>query len=259
MNIKAKIIIASSLLVVFCLIYAIYSERNPKEIVTLFPDEGETKVKPLDAGGVVMPNAENLIYENLKTVKASTKSINLLPEPEQPLNIPRKVDEDSFDPIGSILFGLTNDQSKNKPVIISEFKEEDQEPSVDLISSIIDSSKPLSTQHDTKEEKGLNIVEVDKIPSKILPNKPISKARKKHYKIQLASVKTEAEGQKTWDRLKQRHSKILGKSEMHLKRIKHSNGVIFYSVQAGNYDSLNAAKSVCRKLSSLGQNCIPID
>ena len=36
--------------------------QNSREIITLAPQEGETKRKPDDPGGIVIPNSDSLVY-----------------------------------------------------------------------------------------------------------------------------------------------------------------------------------------------------
>lgn len=254
-NYKIIIII---LLLLSALAYFFNLAQGPGEVITLYPEEGETKIKPADAGGIVMPGAGNLIYETLKTQGKSNigiKSIYLLPEPEQPINIGYKIDEESGDPIGAILAKTSIEEAlshKASSIIDTKnlLKSTDAE---DYIAALIEESGPPLTQ-----EKSLKVVKVQQGSSILLSEKQSGNSSKR-YKLQLASVKTETEGQVVWQRLQSKFPKILGKLNMQLKKVKRTNGSIFYLLQAGNYNTLNAAKVTCKKLSNAGQSCIPVN
>ena len=66
--------------------YLLY--KQPVQIITIEADVGPVKVRPEEPGGIVIPNTDSLIYNQEIFNK---KRIQLLPEPENPINIPRPV------------------------------------------------------------------------------------------------------------------------------------------------------------------------
>jgi len=223
--------------------YSFYKHTYPGEIVTILADAGETKIKRDGAGEITALHAENLIYENLRPGKSNSttrKTANLLPEPEQPVNINNKAGSaPGNDAIDLILEGLAEKTEFGLP---GQSRKEE--------------APDVTAAAQYASDKTLRIVKVDKKSGVLLPLPSSSNSSNTRYKLQLASVKTETDGQKEWDRLKKKYPKALGKLPMSLKKIEHPNGSIFYSVQAGNFNNMATAKAACKKLSANGQNCI---
>jgi septal ring-binding cell division protein DamX len=219
-------------LIIFCIaLGVIYNYKSaPKEIVIIYPEEREAKVRPQDSGGIAVPNSDNVIYDNLK--HQSTKKIELLPEPEQPLNIEHsKNGEEILDPIDVILANIIPPQDG---AVIQEKQGEAE-----------------SKQQNTS----LNIVKITEKTNKTREMNS-SKHAVGSYKIQLASVKSQTIALSEWERIKKKYQKILQNSVVSLKKVQIAKGQFFYIVLAGNYSSITQAKAICRKLSAKQQDCI---
>lgn len=336
-NLSFKLIFAviiTLLLLVFG--YFKYQHKNNGVIVTIYPDYVDAKIKPTDTGGTISNTVENTIYERLqsknKTSKTTAKTVNILPEPEQPINInnagkeldgasaqglsdvkdkdnlsPARDDEgDVFD---RVIAGNVPKQGKIQEKEANQQKSKDElthllnsmggisskqenlgqeniaQENKDLVSSannngangdkinIFADEKDLDDLADSQESNvkeqqknanqnaknigdfrdELKVVKVTGSTSKL---ELLDKGATAGYKIQLASVKSEAEGMKEFDRIKRKHQKILANTAMTVKKMYHDNGKVFYLVMAGNYNNSGQAKAVCKKLSQRGQNCI---
>lgn len=240
-------------------VYIISVDNDPHQIVIIYPDDGETKMRPKEAGGIVIPNSDSVIYENLKSQKSSRK-IDLLPEPEQALNIISKkdIDSDLDDPVDKILHNLIPEEKRQTlHTERSDINYQDNDT-----SNLIDSSTDLNDiqkntdLHSSSVNKSLNVVKVTSRANIVEQMKLSTKNYSSNYKVQLASVKSEAEGIIEGARIKQKYQKILGKSDISLKKVQNDKGQFFYLVLAGSYSSLSQAKTICRKLSSRQQQCI---
>lgn len=228
-----------------------------KEIITIYPDEAPTKVRPKETGGVTIANANNLVYESLGQKKPS-KQIILQPEPEKPLNIvqSKSVGEpvDSVEDIISII--VENDQSSSA---------KDQDIAADIIKDNLDQEKELELEEQKSskidnqfnpDKTGLNIVKVTE--NRNVNTKQLYRQKNQNdYKIQLASVKSELVANQEVERIKKKYSKILGKTSFNVKKVRSERGVYFYSVFAGSYKNIAEAKAVCKKLDT-NQECIII-
>lgn len=77
-----------------------------------------------------------------------------------------------------------------------------------------------------------------------------------NYRIQLASLKTEADARKTWKRLSGKYKDILGPLAFHLEKIDLGTKGVYYRVQAGPFTAKADAKDICTKLKAEGQQCL---
>ena len=87
-----------------------------------------------------------------------------------------------------------------------------------------------------------------------LPTKPAAQAGK-GWKIQLASVLSEASAQADWTRIKAKHSDLLGALALNVQTVKLERGT-FYRIQAGPLSDEDAARALCGQLKSQNQDCL---
>lgn len=254
---KKKSIIILLLFVLTSAVFAVagyFYPSNTLDVVTLLPDELETKKKPKDPGGLVLPNSDSLVYERLKGNNFTEKKINLLPEPEEPLEITRKqeVKANILDSIDEILDNI-------------EYYEDEyispEKNNTDNFDYVI--PNVLLTKDDDKLEENiirvpgsnLNIIKALESERKLITANTVVK-NKKGYKIQLASAYSQKDATKKWHSILQRHKKILKDANLIIKKIEGKNERIFFLVMAGSYPSLSHAKLLCKQLSKKKQNCI---
>src|SRR5579871_6511237 len=76
-----------------------------------------------------------------------------------------------------------------------------------------------------------------------------------NYRIQLASLKSEAAAQKTWKRLATKYKDVLASLTVHIQKVALASGT-FYRLQAGPFEDKTAAAAVCAKLKVHGQPCL---
>lgn len=244
------------------LVYRYYDQDN-RQVMVIYPDLLPTKIKPQDSGGILLPNSNNIIYENLRQKKVN-RNVVLQPEPEKPLNITQhkvacNIDEvDSIDNILSNIIKIdkTTSQEANKlkenenTIILPETiksSTEDQIATASLGESI--------TQTTSQNQIGLNIVKLTETHRKI-DEIALNNQKPGGYQIQLASVKSESEANHEGERLKKKYTKILNDKIIKIKKVKSGNGNYFYLLLMGNYDNISQAKAVCKKLATYQQNCI---
>lgn len=238
---------------VFSVIGYFYPSNNI-DVVTLLPDDLVTKKKPKDPGGLVLPNSDSLVYERLKGDNFTEKKINLLPEPEEPLEIIRKQEltANILDSIDEILDNI-------------EYYEDEyispEKNSTDNLDYVM--PNVLLTKADDKLEENiirvpgsnLNIMKALEGERKLITTNVVVK-NEKGYKIQLASAYSQNDATKKWQSILQRHKKLLKDANLIIKKIEGKNERIFFLVMAGSYPSLSHAKLLCKQLSRRKQNCI---
>ncbi len=232
--------------------YLIYSRpfSSLNEIVIIYPDESPTKIKPQETGGLVMPNSDNTIYESLQRSKPLIRKINILPEPEAPINISTKNPTVPVDHIDAILAKVLMEETKT-----SNDKDQELKPVSELTiteTELLDELEALMP----KVNRKLNIIKIAEKTDKLEPTTRTKRLNLSHYKIQLGSVKSEMEGIQAGERIKKKYAKILDNPTISLKKIEDSKGHFFYLVIAANHYTISQAKNICKKLSAAQQECI---
>ncbi|WP_347939240.1 SPOR domain-containing protein [Rickettsia oklahomensis] len=209
------------LICISAIYFAYQYYQNSKPVITIYPDELLTKIKPSIIENHQIAAVHSTIYENLIAKDTNIKTVKLLPDPEKPINI------DSRNQIQS-------------------------DESFDKISSLITVIEP---SNNSKNETNLNIIKLEK-GSKDKASNAKNCKNNESYKVQLGSVKSEAEAIKEGERIKQKFPKILKNVVITTKKVKYDDGKFFYLILAGDYDSFSQAKAVCKKLAYNKQSCV---
>jgi cell division septation protein DedD len=78
------------------------------------------------------------------------------------------------------------------------------------------------------------------------------------FRIQLASVKSEADAQKEWTRLQKIHADLLGTLAPTIQRADLGAQGIFYRIQGGPLANREAAAALCEQLKAKNQACLVV-
>lgn len=217
-NIFIKICLVC-LIFISTIYFAYQYYQNSKPVITIYPDELPTKIKPSVIENNQIAAIHSTIYENLVAKDTNIKTVKLLPDPEKPMNI----------------------DSRNQS---------QSDESFDEISNLIALIEP---SNNSKNETDLNIIRLEKVSK---ANNTKNYNNYENYKIQLGSVKSEAEAIKEGERIKKKFPKILKNVVITTKKVKYDDGKFFYLILAGDYGSLSQAKAVCKKLAYNKQSCV---
>lgn len=229
-----------------------------REIIVLAPEMSATKKKPDDSGGLIIAHSENSLYEKLRLRSTSTEKINILPEPEEPMQLNDKLALDTpvliLDSIDEILANISIDEDVDliqpeNANIVENIESEDAKEQIIVQkeegTQIYVEGTKLNIVRSTNPRFGTNKIDV-------------IKNEYGGYKIQLSLVFSQNDAYSRWQEISKRHSKILKGANLIVKKINGQNDRIFYMIMAGTYPSLNQAKLVCKKLILHKQNCIVI-
>lgn len=227
-------------------------------VVTIEPAVGPIKVRPEEPGGIVIPNTDSLIYNQEIFNK---KRIQLLPDPEEPINIPRPVLDNTSDQLiytDSIDDILNNLERYEK--LYNEISNNADLTDDAAQSGIVESSETaelaVNDQVTAEKEKAVNPydLEIQKATTKRRWTK--NNINQNGYLVQLGVAFNENDAANKWQLIKKKHNKLLGKREMILQKGQGSNGKFFYLIMTGYYESFSDAKYVCRQLIAQKQSCI---
>jgi septal ring-binding cell division protein DamX len=78
------------------------------------------------------------------------------------------------------------------------------------------------------------------------------------YRVQLASVSSEALAKREWARLQKAFPDLLGEQTLIVEQKAIAGRGTFYRVQTGGYETLTDARAVCNGLKAKKQACLPI-
>ncbi len=249
------IIIFITLSVIIFVGRAYFFSYTSSDVVTLLPDDSKIKKKPKDPGGLVIPNSDSLVYESLRKNVSKGRKINILPDPEEPIEISRTQEPNTknLDSIDAILDNI--DYYENE--YMSQEEVEGKENSDYVVPNIL-----LAKTDDNQDDKSiyipgtsLNIIKALDGGYKITDYQLINN-EDVGYKIQLSSSYSQNDAKSQWQAIRQKHRKILSDANLIIKKVEGKNERIFFLVMAGNYPSLSHAKLVCKQLSRRKQNCI---
>jgi len=253
-------------------------------------DPGPVKVRPVNPGGLRVPNRDKLVYDRMHGKSAgpgeaggeSGRAERLLPPPEQPLPKPRPKKE------------VAKETPKTKPV--------PEVPTVKDVAAAIRPAPPpqaptLSTAEETKtpalapiKAKRESEPKAEKLtpPVKTLKPapKPVTKPAPKPepkqattakpapkletsasapipsgrtYLVQLAAARSPQGARSEWERLRKKHLDLLG--DLGLKVTKANLGArkgVFYRLRVGPLVDEKAARQLCQQLTKRQVGCLII-
>ena len=200
------------------------------------PKDGPTKVRPEHPGGMKVPNRDKEVFDrfNEKTPRPKVEIILTAPEaPLKPIHSKKK---------------KPSQKAKNGPNK-SSMIEKPQNPLIKNESGI----KPAATGTASKKPTGIK-----KNETKIRVGQKLFIGTK-NYKIQLASLRSEAAVKNAWRLIIKNNSDLVGKLGLNIERkdFGGSRGA-YYRMQAGPIGTRMEAQALCTKLKTRRVRCIVV-
>ncbi len=253
---RRKIILLAcigGIFLVFLVLYYLYPFGN-KEVITLEPDEGVTKVKPMDPGGLIVPHSDSSVYDTLHSSSSKHSAVHVLPDPEDPMEIVRNASSAQPQFLDSIDDILANIEYYEESLLDDSLSEH-------ALPNMLASKDAKLNMHEHDDRmvlvSGTKLRVFKALEDRYeAPRDNIVLDMDGGYKIQLSSASSYEDAKIQWQQIKQRNHKTLNNANLIIKKVEGKNERIFYLVMAGSYPSLNYAKMICRQLSFKKQNCI---
>lgn len=256
------IIVLSAIGITGVLAYFYLSENYSKDnIVVLKLEETEFKKKPENPGGIVMPNSDSHIYDQLKrhSKKTALSDINILPMPEDPIEI-NFVNESEKIIVNSIDDILNNLDYYETQLSTNELIEDDE--NIILPNNTIKASEVINESNATDndviidQETSLHLVKANQDIYKMLKKVNKSVSLGGGYFVQLAITKSEKDARNIWSHISRKYSNVLLTNEPTFKKINREDGRVYFLIMAGPYPNQYKAKLVCESLKKSKQSCI---
>ncbi|AZL15357.1 SPOR domain-containing protein [Rickettsiales endosymbiont of Stachyamoeba lipophora] len=234
--------------------YKINSSINSAEELNIIKYENKaTKTLPDDPGGMVINDMDKSVYDNLTNTSENLPKIEKIsPSTEEPIEHKRATFEEP------IKLEIETESQANS----DDFHAEQIAAKEPLKSETIDIYSQIENKPKKKEAK-LRIVEqpVD-IKTATAKRKEIkdrianANKQPKGYYIQIASLKTKEDAEKTWLNISNKYKSILGNMDHYIVTKEIPTKGLFYRLQAGPISSSTDARLLCSKLIKLNQPCI---
>lgn len=241
-----------------------------KTVPVIRADDSETKRKPDDPGGLVVPHQDKLVFNRLAPGQANEPVERLLPLPEVPLALPIK--DSSQPPVKSVGPAavvpdpeiatapppkLTEPvpDSKPAPEVAAAPPPQPPAPPPEPAELVVKTPAPPSATPAAPTELAA------KAPAPPAPPPAVEKspeiAVSAAWRIQLVSIRDQKDAEAVWARLQKANTDLLGGLELRVQTVKLAKGT-FYRVQAGPLANRAAATSLCGTLKSRKQDCLVV-
>ena len=196
--------------------------------------EGPTKVRPENPGGMQVPYQDKEVFTRLTAEKQPGQVERLLPPPEQPIKVPLPM------PVSPKIPAAPT----KKNVVVSPEKK----------GELRVNSKPESLPNIPKTKSSMQSE-----TKKTQTTKTQSKYAKGVYRIQIASLRSETAIRKKWLSLQATHKDLLGNLKLTIERAALGDGQgIFYRMQASPLASRREAAALCAKMKLRKLGCFVV-
>lgn len=218
-------------------------------------EEGPTRVKPDDPGGMEIPHQDKAVYEKLgNDTPAPQKAESLLPPPEEPMPPPEPAPAAAApEPSQAINVINTAGESPAPPPADAETTttaaKEMQPP---------ESEVPAAEEPAPEETaKAAEVAPAAGTPETQMAAKPPAPAAAGAYRVQLSSMRSAADADAAWAKLQKTYPDLLGNLSLNVEKVDLEGKGTFYRVQAGQL-SEQAAKDLCAELKRRKADCLVV-
>jgi len=208
------------------------------ELPLIEADDSPTKHRPAEPGGMVIPNQDKLVYETLGDEGNLDKIERLLPPPEELMPPPEPVA-----PPTPIEPALEVPVAPEVPEVPEAPTAPTPEPAVVAPSVPVEDPAPIPAPKPT----------VQPPPAPTVTAAPLA-----GFRIQLAALRSRADAEAAWRRLKRANDDLLGALEAEVVRVDLADKGIFYRLRAGPLASAAKAGALCVRLKARNLDCLVV-
>ena len=228
---------------------------NEKTVPIVKAREGPTRVRPEKPGGMAIPNQDKQIYDRLGGIPDKPKVERLLPPPEPVVPKPPPLPKEKLPPIvpksaapsiplAPAATGDTKTDITKKVLDVPAPKVAAAPKQVTGPAKSVRAAPPRSAETSASQM------------ARIVADARNSARPTKGWRVQIASLRTEAAGKRTGALLRKKNSDLFGKLSMRLVRVDIKGKGIFYRLQAGPVADKTTASSLCQKIKARKIGCL---
>jgi hypothetical protein len=242
-------------------------------------DEAPIKQKPAEEGGLEVPDQDKLVYNNLGQGEQGTGKVEqLLPPPEEPVKPAEPAQAGATQTPAPPPMTGTDEDTTAAPIASPQVPAATAPGASSQVptgpsavppppaDSAAVQAQPAAPAAPTKEAAAPApaapapakevAVATPAAPAASKPAK--ATAGSGGWKIQLASVKSDAVARQQWNRLQKVHSDLLGDMRLTVQQADLGNKGTFFRIQAGPLPDRTTAEDVCAELKAAKQPCIVV-
>jgi cell division septation protein DedD len=194
--------------------------RAPGDVPVIQADQGTTKTRPQQPGGMAIPDQDKLVYNQGKGPPQVEK---LLPPPEIPLPRPAP----------------SGEAASATPAA----------PAVPVTPAVPPPAQPPAAPATAASA-------VAAVPPPPAPAPLAPAAATTGYRLQLGALRSEDAARREWEKLKKTHGDLLGGLNAAWPRADLGERGIYYRIQAGPVGDVAAAEHLCGELKRRNVGCI---
>ncbi len=240
-NNKKKLCYILIILCILAVIYLLFFREGDKEVVTLYPNYSEFKIKASGEQNLVQNlNADKTIYESFGQVGSQKASkINFSPAPEAPLFVEKNIIEED-------VFNIIPKEENSNLVNNSKLN----------VESVWDALEAEESPEAVNSRTKSNSLKITNLMDKALHEGNAKKHQVKYF-IQLAYSRSQGEALNAWNRINSLNKKYLKNFTHNIDKQKRG-GSIFYELYLGPFNNFREAKHLCTKLKLEKHKCLVI-
>lgn len=208
--------------------------------------EGPTKVRPKEPGGMAVPNRDKQIYGRLTAAEKPAQEERLLPPPEAVVSRPAEPEmEKAAKQLSAIApaSGKTGDSIDIPP----------PPPAAQNTTTTMAAIRPDRTS----EKKP--VAATTRPPRQVAKlSKAPAKMAGAAYLIQIASLRSQGDAKKAWGRLVKQHKDLFSTLQSKIVRVELKGKGTFYRLQAGPLVDKPSARTLCSQLKKRKIGCLVV-
>ncbi len=214
---------------------------TPAQLPLIEADEGPTKQRPADPGGLAIPNQDKLVYEALDGAGAEETLERLLPPPEEPLPQPEPTPEPAVEVESPAPVPDTAEPSLTPELPPAEVSDEPVAAADKAVPSPPEPPTPAS----------------EPVPEVAPEPEPEPVASTGSYRVQIASFRKIDDADAAWRRLAKDNSDLLSRYTARIERADLGAELgVFYRLRIGPLADETAVKTLCAKLKTRNIDCL---
>ncbi|SLN77235.1 SPOR domain-containing protein [Oceanibacterium hippocampi] len=263
--------------------------QAPDEGVRITPplvkaEPGPIKVPPEDPGGMDVPNRDKLVFESLEGGAQPPRIERLLPPPEEPLpeapvepeartaEAGAEVGADDATTDGQVAPPSEGTEAASEAAESAEgglpskvVVEEVTPENADKVAELIAKSVP---DHGTTADEASQPEAPQAAAAPVAPPAPVVKAPVAEtapaadgaplYRVQVASLQSEAAAKDGWDRLLARHGALLKGESHRIRRADVGGSGVRYRIQIGGFADKDGADALCARFKAGKLDCFVV-
>lgn len=232
-------------------------EAESDEIETITATSEVVKELPENAGGIVIPDQDKLVYNRIRSDNVTTKVESLFPEPEKPvvpqiLAIEQNTPEPKFVDVKEMkaVNPLEEVQEEKKEKVVAVQNKPQEKPVVKAVALA-----PVKQEEVLKPKK--EVIELQPMTAS-KPEKPKENIKKEIWRVQLFASNSKPAVEKAWTAMRTKHVKLLSNMSYIIKKVEIPRKGDFYRLQVGQFPTREMAEGMCSKLKAKKQDCLPV-